>query len=105
MGGGFLGDEAVDGGLEIDDGVEDTALQSTRAEFGEKPLDGVEPEPRGSCEVEDETRVAIEPGTTFGCLWAARDLAMFNLAIVSKLRGCRSSRAKERPLCLQRSRE
>jgi len=58
-----LGDEAVDGGLHIDDGVEDTALQSTPAEFGEKPLDGVEPGTRGWCEVEDETRVAIEPGT------------------------------------------
>jgi hypothetical protein len=61
--GAGLGDEAVDGGLEIDDGVEDTALQSTPAEFAEKPLDGVEPGARGWCEVEDETRVAIEPGT------------------------------------------
>ena len=57
-----LGNEAVDGSLEIDDGVEDTALQSTPAELGEKPLDGVEPGARGWCEVEDETRVAIEPG-------------------------------------------
>ena len=42
VGVGF-GDEAVDGGLEIDDGAEDTALQSTPAELGEEPLDGVEP--------------------------------------------------------------
>ena len=38
-----LGDEAVDSGLEFYDGVEDTALQSTPAELGEKSLDGVEP--------------------------------------------------------------
>jgi hypothetical protein len=31
--------------------------------FGKKNLDGVEPGARGWCEVEDETRVAIEPGT------------------------------------------
>ena len=56
-----LSHEAVDGGLEIDDGVEDTALQSTPAELGEEPLDGVEPGARGWCEVEDETRMAVEP--------------------------------------------
>lgn len=57
-----LGDEAVDSGLQIDDGMEDTALQSTPAELGEETLDGVEPGARGWREVEDETRMAIEPG-------------------------------------------
>src|SRR3954471_9283408 len=57
-----LSHEAVDGGLEIDDGVEDIALQSTPVKFGEKTLDGVEPGARGWREMEDETRVAIEPG-------------------------------------------
>ena len=66
-----LGDEAVDSGLEIDDRVEDTSLQSTAAELGEEPLDGVEPGARGWREVEDETRMAIEPGANVGCLWAA----------------------------------
>ena len=38
-----LGDEAVNGDLEINDGAEGTAFQSTPAELGEEPLDGVEP--------------------------------------------------------------
>jgi hypothetical protein len=56
-----LGNEAVDGGLEIDDGVKDAALQSTPAELCEKSLDGVEPGARGWCEMEDKSRMAIEP--------------------------------------------
>ena len=55
-----LGNEAVDGDLEIDDGLEDTALQSTPAELGEKPLDGVEPRARGRCEMEDKARMSRE---------------------------------------------
>jgi hypothetical protein len=61
-----LSDEPVDGRLEIDDGAEDTAFQSTSAELGEKSLDSVEPGARGWCEVENETRVAIEPGANVG---------------------------------------
>jgi hypothetical protein len=38
----LLGDEGVDGGLEIDHRVERTALQPPRGEFGEE-VDGVEP--------------------------------------------------------------
>jgi hypothetical protein len=41
--------------------MKDTALQPTPAELGEEPLDGVEPGARGWREVEDETRMAIEP--------------------------------------------
>src|SRR5258708_7054855 len=41
-----LGDEAVDGGLEIDDGSEDASLQSALGQFGEVPLHGVQP---GAC--------------------------------------------------------
>ena len=36
-------DEAVDGGLEIDDGMEDAVLEPALREFGEEPLDGIEP--------------------------------------------------------------
>jgi hypothetical protein len=61
-----LSDEAVDGGLEIDDGAEDTTFQSTSAELGEKRLDRVEPGARGWCEVENETRMTIEPRTNVG---------------------------------------
>ena len=35
-------DEAVDGGLKIDDGSEDAALQSSSGQFGEEALDRVE---------------------------------------------------------------
>jgi len=40
----FLGvvfvDEAVDGGLKIDDGMEDAVLEPAPGEFGEEALDG-----------------------------------------------------------------
>ena len=34
---------AVDGGLEVDDGAEDAALQSAPGELCEEALDGIEP--------------------------------------------------------------
>lgn len=36
-------DEAVDGGLKIDNGMEDAVLEPAPGEFGEEALDGVEP--------------------------------------------------------------
>ena len=36
-------EEAVDGGLEIDEGSEDAAFQSPLGELGEEALDGIEP--------------------------------------------------------------
>jgi hypothetical protein len=36
-------EEAVDGGLKVDDGSEDAALQPPLAQRGEEALDGVEP--------------------------------------------------------------
>lgn len=36
-------DEAVDGGLKIDNGMEDVVLEPAPGEFGEEALDGVEP--------------------------------------------------------------
>jgi hypothetical protein len=38
-----VGDEAIDGGLEIDDAFEDAALEAPLGEDGEETLDGVEP--------------------------------------------------------------
>jgi hypothetical protein len=35
--------EAVDGGLAIDDGAEGTAFEAALAELGEEALDGIEP--------------------------------------------------------------
>jgi hypothetical protein len=55
-------DEAVDGSLEIDQGVEDPAFQSSLGEFCEEALDGVEPRTGCGREMEGKALVAIEPG-------------------------------------------
>jgi hypothetical protein len=36
-------DEAVDGELQVDDGLEDAALEALARKLGEEALDGVEP--------------------------------------------------------------
>ena len=62
-----LGEEAVDGGLEVDDRSEDAALEPSLGQLGEEAFDGVEPGGRGRREVEGEARMAAEPGRTLGC--------------------------------------
>ena len=39
----MLVDEAVDGGLKVDDGVEDAVFQAPSGQLCEEALDGVEP--------------------------------------------------------------
>jgi hypothetical protein len=39
----MLGEEAVDGGLEVDNRVEDAALQTALGEPGEETLHGIQP--------------------------------------------------------------
>ena len=63
-----LGEEAVDGGLEVDDGVEDAAFQPPLRQLGEEALDRVEPRAGGRREVEGEALVAFEPGAHLGVL-------------------------------------
>jgi hypothetical protein len=54
-----LFDEAIDGGLELDDRAEDAALETAPGKLGEEALDGVEPGaggqrdnfPRGKCTI------------------------------------------------------
>ena len=75
-----LGDEAVDGGLEIDNASEDTALQPLFGKLGEEPLDGVEPRARSRREVEGEARVPVEP--------------LMHLWMFVDGRSCRGSRAQ-----------
>ena len=41
-----IGDEAVDGELQVDDGLEHAALEALARKLGEEALDGVEPDPR-----------------------------------------------------------
>ena len=38
-----LADEAIDGSLEIDDGMEDAVLEPPARQLGEEALDGIEP--------------------------------------------------------------
>ena len=61
-------DEAVDGGLEVDEGMEDTTFEPPLGEFGEEALDSVEPRAGGGCEVEGEALVTIKPGPDLGML-------------------------------------
>ena len=63
-----LGEEAVDGSLEIDDGSENAAFQTSLEQLGEVALDGVEPGAGGRREVEDEALMPCEPGTNLGML-------------------------------------
>ncbi len=51
-----LGEEPVDGGLEIDDRMEDALFQTLFCELGEEALDGAEPGSRRRREVR------VEPG-------------------------------------------
>lgn len=39
----MLGDEAVDGGLQVDDGAEDASRQAAFCQLGKEALDRVEP--------------------------------------------------------------
>ena len=63
-----LSKKPIDGGLEIDDGAEDAALEAAAGQLGEVAFDRVEP--RGGCwgEVENETGMALEPGADLGML-------------------------------------
>lgn len=66
LGSHCLGDEAVDGSLEVNEGAEDAALEAT-AELGDG-LHGVDPRARGWGEVKDEPGMPIEPGADLGVL-------------------------------------
>src|SRR6516162_3154129 len=57
-----LRNESVDGGLELDEGAEDAALEAAPRELGEEAFDGVEPGAGSWGEVEDEAGMAAEPG-------------------------------------------
>ena len=63
-----FGEVSVDGGLEIDDALEDAALEPLPGQFGEEAFDGIEPGGRGRGEVEMEPRMPFEPGADLGML-------------------------------------
>src|SRR5882724_7195652 len=58
----------MDGGFEILDRPEDAALEALFGEPCEEPLDGIEPGCRDGREMEDEARMAGEPGKDVGML-------------------------------------
>jgi hypothetical protein len=53
-----IGDEAVDGELQVNDGLEYAALEPLARELGEKPFDRVESGCRGGGEVEGPARMS-----------------------------------------------
>ena len=56
-----LGKEAVDGGLKVDQRVEDAAFEAAVGQLGEAALDGIDPGTRRWRKVEGEARVPLEP--------------------------------------------
>src|SRR5262245_20207262 len=64
----MLGEVAVDGRLEVDDGMKDAALETPLRQLGEEALDRVEPRARSRREVEGEALMAIEPSPHPGVL-------------------------------------
>jgi len=59
-------DEAINGGLEIDERMEYTPVEPSLGEFGEEALDGVGPRTGCGREVEGEAAMTIKPGSNFG---------------------------------------
>jgi hypothetical protein len=67
-----LGDEAVDGGLEIDDRAKDATLEASLGKFGEEGLDSIEPRAH-EVGLKWKTKRGCRPShcQTFGCLCVA----------------------------------
>ena len=68
LGSALVGDEAVNGELQIDDGLEDAALEALARELGEEALDCVEPGCRGRGEVERPAGMSRQPLAYFRML-------------------------------------
>ena len=64
---GFL-DESVYGGLEVDDRVEDAALEAPFGQLGKIAFDGIEPGTRCRGEMERPSGMALEPLLDLGVL-------------------------------------
>ena len=61
---------AVDGGLKVNDGLEDAAPDALAGELGEEAFDGIEPGARLRSEVEGPTGVPGKPGFDLWMLMA-----------------------------------
>ncbi len=67
----MLLDEAVNGGLKIDDGAEDPVLQASARQLCEEALDGVHQEHDVGTKWKVQRRCRASQARTFGCLWVA----------------------------------
>ena len=63
-----LAEIAVDRGLQINQRMEDTALQASAGEGGEEALDRIGPRARGRGEMKGPARVSPSQARTLGCL-------------------------------------
>ena len=63
-----LGKELTDGGLKVDERLEDTTFETALGQPGKETLDGIEPGTRGWRKVEGEARVPDEPLAYFAVL-------------------------------------
>ena len=63
-----LGEESVDGGLKVDERMEDAAFEAAFGEPGEESLDGIEPGTGCWRKVEGEARVPLKPLADLGML-------------------------------------
>jgi hypothetical protein len=63
-----LAEIAVDRSLQVDQRVEDAALQAPAGQRGKKAFDRIGPGARGWSEMKDPARMAGEPGAHFGVL-------------------------------------
>ena len=66
-----LAQEAVDGGLEIDDALEDTALEALSGQFGEEAFDRVEQEAEVGVKWKWNLGCRSSQARTLGCLCVA----------------------------------
>ena len=74
-----IGDEAIDGGLKLDDRSEDAAFEPVSGELGKQAFNRIGPGAGSRGEVEGEARIPRQPGgdprlrggRLFGCLWVA----------------------------------
>lgn len=64
----LLLDEAVDGGLQIDEGMEHAMLQASPRQLREEPFDGIQPGAWGRREMERPARIPREQGADLGML-------------------------------------
>ena len=66
-----LGEVAVDGGLEVDDGAEDAALQRRLVSLAKKPSTALSQEQEVGVKWKVKRGWRSSQARTFGCLWAA----------------------------------